>query len=967
MGYNMIRKSFILCLLAIVLVTANYDVLAVVPRMEDDTSTAVDDDFGFLDPELPDSGEPVIVDSKPADDEPEEIEYNETEIEEVVEPSIRIEVPTKIEGTIFEDLEKYEIVQDGSMAGTKYLTNNYIKENDEPVIVGAEILKDGEIFAVTGMEEENNFSLLESGNHKFSFRYGKNIATQSALYVNSGLAYQINKDALKYNGQDYSMVIVENDHTDIEKSYLRKIKESKKSLTEVFVIIDYSRTMREATVNGITRLEIVKESAKNFVNALFEEAEGTIAVGFIAFAYDAVVVKSPTDVKGDVINGINNFTVELGVGMYSGQVAPQFSTLNNKTGTNIGAAMIKAKESFVSEESNKVAVLFSDGAASAHNEVEQIYKSDSNEVKKAKLEMITQKTREDIKELIAADVRLISILNKTEGTEKKYVNKTFSRESGGWLGSYYEVDYLNKEAVTEALLEDVKSEIEEMSNELTTDYRNEKEFRGDDDPERRSEVNKNYEELYYDNLKLFQIVDELNGTEANDIEVVANNLKPENNYTYAQKLELYRDFMNSKVWVEEFIENSWMETEEAEVSLYEIKRDDLGRPEYITCGEAIVCTFEYYEEEGIGYCDVNGEKYKEENVEVIETVCSLNGALVRRDNFRLEIEQKITGVRLTLSDGTVLYNLVDEDAKKIPTLNSLLKEIYCKQLQYEAGQIGEIDTSVNSKIAIQGLTHYFPDSVALVVDTDLLQGATIEAEYTIIIKNNSGNATFAEEISIVDYFDSNVVYVADKPLITEDGVNADYGWNVLKTNDLFEKEYISASANREKERTAVYASFTQSGYELAEKIPEDGNVTDYQARTKYINPVIGNNGQRYLKIVLSKVLSAEMLDYFEFVNQAEILQYENNNYRRINAVVGDGVTVKLENPISGNYVPTDIDEKLSADITNIDEIDTAIACPVHIIPPTGGNLSREILKYIAIGLSGLTIVDLILIKRKKKK
>ena len=66
-----------------------------------------------------------------------------------------------------------------------------------------------------------------------------------------------------------------------------------------------------------------------------------------------------------------------------------------------------------------------------------------------------------------------------------------------------------------------------------------------------------------------------------------------------EKLEFYKDFINSEDWVEEFIDKSWMETEEAEVALYEIKRDELGRPEAIICDETIVYTLEYYEEEDI--------------------------------------------------------------------------------------------------------------------------------------------------------------------------------------------------------------------------------------------------------------------------------------------------------------------------------------------------------------------------------
>ena len=56
---------------------------------------------------------------------------------------------------------------------------------------------------------------------------------------------------------------------------------------------------------------------------------------------------------------------------------------------------------------------------------------------------------------------------------KEYVNKSFKDDIGNWIGSYHEVDYLNEEAVREALLSDVKKEIEESDSEVLN-YKEEK-------------------------------------------------------------------------------------------------------------------------------------------------------------------------------------------------------------------------------------------------------------------------------------------------------------------------------------------------------------------------------------------------------------------------------------------------------------------------------------------------------------
>lgn len=128
--------------------------------------------------------------------------------------------------------------------------------------------------------------------------------------------------------------------------------------------------------------------------------------------------------------------------------------------------------------------------------------------------------------------------------------------------------------------------------------------------------------------------------------------------------------------------------------------------------------------------------------------------------------------------------------------------------------------------------------------------------------------------------------------------------------------------------------FVQALYEEAEDIPSDGNITDYTTKSKYMNPVIGNNGERYVKVVLSRVLSAEILDDFAYRNQAEIIQYSNNDSRRINFSDGNGINLSYKYPIAGNFIPTAAYEHLISGIENHIEIDTAIANPVQLIPPT---------------------------------
>lgn len=610
-----------------------------------------------------------------------------------------------------------------------------------------------------------------------------------------------------------------------------------------------------------------------------------------------------------------------------------FSTLNHKVGSNIGGAVIKAKNNFLSEKSNKVIVLFSDGAATAHEGTESIYITDSDAKIQGKLDDVAEKTRADLKEVVESEITLINILNKTSGTEREYVEKSF-KDGGSWIGNYYEVNYLNEEAVTQTLLNDTMKIIEKTETEFVN-YKDEKSFKGNDDGKRREEVNKYYNEIYYDKLKIFEVIDKLNGTEANDIKAISELMEPDNEISRTEQKNLYQKFIekgkNPNSDLGKFLENSWMKTETNMVSLGSVSHDAKGRPT-----SALGHNFEYYTKDGVEMCKVDGEEFKASNVSVNEITLVYDAVLIKRDEFKLELDKIVTGVRLTLSDGHVLYNMLSSNASETVAKNKEFKESYCKRLQKDNHLIEDFDMNIK-KLDIEEVVN-IPNAVFLVADSDLLQGATIEVEYTFIIKNNSRNATFSKGFSIADYYDRGLIYRAENKLLTEEGKNSDYKWQILETNDMNSKlKYISNDviSKGSAQKQCLYIDFNKDAYEKEENIPANGNIKNFETKSKYVNPVIGNNGERYVKVVLSRVLSPNIIDEAYFKNQAEIIKYRNNNGRRANYVEEIGGRIVSKYPISGNYVPTDISVSLPDSITHVNEIDTAISNNVGIIPPTG--------------------------------
>lgn len=902
--------------------------------------------FDFATKEFPGTIPAPPAPPTPSDDPGTPSTPSEPSVETDTEPTLNITVPTKLEGVAFEDYIKETVVGDESVSGgTKHITNDGVFDpSEEPPVEGVMVSTNGIDGGEILTDNSGRYTIEKSGTFGVSFKYGGTPLKDSQ--------YSLNKDVLKYNGQDYYMTVSGSQVAGSELTWIRRIKEMKKSYTEIYILIDYSVSMRDET-EGTARLDIVKESAKNFINSLFENSEGNIAVGFIAFAYEAAIVKAPTEVRQDVIDGIDNFAVyddgsNSGIMYYNGiPCYGTFSALNHKAGTNIGGAVRKAKSSFLSPDSNQIMVLFSDGCATAHDAMtEPVYSFDSDATIEKALNEISDKTRDDLQSVVDSDVTLISILNETEDVEREFVEKTFKNADGEWIGSYYAVNYDERKAVEEALLNDVKKIIESEDYGLVT-YDWSKEYYGSDNVDRRKIVNGYYTDLYYGKIGLFQVIDKLTGIKEKDVETVAKWMDYENypDLSAGEKEALYSTFINSNI-VKKFMEDSWVNTEEFEVKLYKVTSSA------ITCGSETLCTFTHFSKDGEPYIRVSGGgydgEYKAGNVHITETTIELNAGLVKRDEFKLELEQKITGYRLTLSDGTVLLHEISPDANATVENLDLLKKWYSQQLMINSGKKDKINKEELieelKKLDITECTN-MPELLYLTVDMDILQGATLEVEYTIIIKNNSRNGTFSNEFALINYFDDEVVYRPDNELLTEEGTNKDYGWRQYTKQELVDNKYISENVKKYGDDTCLYLNFNEDTYRKFEGITEDGTVTDgdYKAKTKYINPVIGNNQERYVKVVLSRVLSPENIDDFTYKNQAEIIRYANNDSRRINWIKEVDDATEYDYPIAGNYIPTSIMEHLSPEFTNVGEIDTALAGAVKVMPPTGRRSYSRIL------------------------
>jgi len=219
-----------------------------------------------------------------------------------------------------------------------------------------------------------------------------------------------------------------------------------------------------------------------------------------------------------------------------------------------------------------------------------------------------------------------------------------------------------------------------------------------------------------------------------------------------------------------------------------------------------------------------------------------NLGLLKREEFEIKLNKKVDAVRFTLADGT---KYTDEK------------------------------------------NYLNPMHKLIIVDEELMHGATIEIEYVITVEDLKAlNCTGVKILDYLDYDNNTMVYNSSAKLITDPSkTNADFGWQIKAKNEL---DGIVENKNILKE----------SGQYI---------ISDY----------LYNDINQELRLVVSLVIStATDSDQLAYENMAEFIEYKNNIGRRITDL----------NVIPGNQNPEDIEPV---------ENDTDVAQRVILMPPLG--------------------------------
>ena len=314
--------------------------------------------------------------------------------------------------------------------------------------------------------------------------------------------------------------------------------------------------------------------------------------------------------------------------------------------------------------------------------------------------------------------------------------------------------------------------------------------------------------------------------------------------------------------------------------------------------------------------DENGQ-IKSENLEEKQKLGNVNFGIVERPDIDIKINKKITEIEIVAQNG----------ASIIPK--------------------GNPQTSTLEYIANVG------DKVTAQIESKLLQGATLNLEYTVTVENDSNVDYICESYYYFGEADENYRNTPNAKLVV-DYLDATMELDETKTgNEVWKKE------------TAEYLETNEYIDENVNKaLTSKGNDQTYYAYTTNAFEDVEIGGEaRSEKMYVTKTLSIS--DSIDEINRTEVIEVSGKR--------------PITEAIPGNYVPTDSEP--TEQIVNNGETNAEENLQVYktkyywqesdygkaqltIIPPTGVSVDYTI--YIIAGIAMLVIltVGIIIIKKK---
>lgn len=303
-----------------------------------------------------------------------------------------------------------------------------------------------------------------------------------------------------------------------------------------------------------------------------------------------------------------------------------------------------------------------------------------------------------------------------------------------------------------------------------------------------------------------------------------------------------------------------------------------------------------------------------------DKIHEVNQALIERPLNKLEMKEEITGIKVKLSDGSIL-----------------------------------IDTAKGISKNVMGL-EIADAPVSIYMDEEIMQGAEVEITYSISIVNTgevdmlsnyiegASNSTIPTTAKVIyAYINKNLVYRQDSQ--TSEG-NTKIEWEVKDNKSKTEegenlfKEELSEDT---KEMAGTKITLRTEGLKETKLYPEDSKEVKEGNQTANLTQVGAN-------LTLSRLLSPED-------DETSSLTYDCSMEITVR---GNEVGRRIIGSIPGN-------QKLNTEGTVISlEPDETTSRRIIISKPLGENQNKTYVIYIIVGLGIVAIIGIGLLPKKKK-
>ena len=319
------------------------------------------------------------------------------------------------------------------------------------------------------------------------------------------------------------------------------------------------------------------------------------------------------------------------------------------------------------------------------------------------------------------------------------------------------------------------------------------------------------------------------------------------------------------------------------------------------------------------------ETQEDGTLNYVFTIDNVDFGLIERPIVDLQVDKVITGLKVSLGNGQVLIN-GDPSKESLPYVRT-------------------------------GLDDFVP----IEMDTELLQNATIEEEYTIKITNNSELDYSIYPIWGTDntqkvalrrnyyYYGTQEGLTTDEAVTTRIDVLGDYIGSELTADESTMPEWNKRAI---EELTSYNGTnlFTTENDGKKEKTLRDGKYTIYTTNT-FNNPneeIVTIGQTKSIAYKVSRLLAVNT-DTMKYTNDVEILQYSGYSQNKNRT---ENTYHRTSNTTPGNLVPGGAKED------DEDSVRTTIT------PPTGTIISRWL--YVTTVAAGLILVGATIIFIRKR-